>query len=143
MEPMRTMQTNAAFKGLLATVLSTALTVGCGDDRSLNGLQCGGRRCAQGQVCCIDCDGTGACLSPGASCPGLRCLPRDAGSERDAGGNVDGGVGTRCGDTTCEPRSVCCIACDGRGTCGSPGLNCPGYGCFPDAGTSAACTPEG
>src|SRR5262249_2424548 len=35
------------------------------------------------------------------------------------------------------------IACDGRGTCGSPGLNCPGYGCFPDAGRSAACTAEG
>jgi len=114
------------------------------DDNSLTGVQCGTGRCARGQVCCVDCDGTGTCLAPGNSCPGLRCLPRDAGADRGYdGGGADSGTGIRCDDTVCQAGMVCCIACDGRGTCGAPGLVCPATGCGVDAGNPAACTPEG
>jgi endosialidase-like protein len=44
-----------------------------------------------------------------------------------------------CGDTTCAPGQACCIDCDGRGTCGGPGLLCPGTACGTVDGGTLAC----
>jgi hypothetical protein len=95
------------------------------------GISCANTTCAAGQVCCIDCDGRGSCLAPGAVCSGTACSP-------DAGPDAAGGVA--CGTATCGANEVCCIGCDGAGTCGPPGTVCTGISCPPDAGTSA-CAP--
>jgi len=49
-----------------------------------------------------------------------------------------GAGGVSCGALTCAPAQVCCIDCDGTGTCGPPGSVCPGAACpAPDAGAGA------
>src|SRR5262249_8372548 len=104
-------------------------------------------RCGPQQVCCVDCDGTGTCLAPGASCAGFACLSKDAGTDGGSGGDASPDAATEkgilCAGTQCEGGHVCCVDCNGQGTCGPPGFVCPGYGCLPDAGSSTVCTPEG
>lgn len=52
-------------------------------------------------------------------------------------GSTDAGVA--CGQTRCDASQVCCIDCEGHGTCGPSGSACPGYNCpNPDAGTGGA-----
>jgi hypothetical protein len=53
------------------------------------------------------------------------------GDDRPSG--VDGG-GTSCGDTRCARGEVCCIDCDGHGSCGAPGTVCTGTACLSDGG---------
>src|SRR5688572_4528617 len=47
-------------------------------------------------------------------------------------------VGLACGDRRCATGEACCIDCDGRGTCGAPGLVCGGGACGFDGGTTDA-----
>lgn len=65
-----------------------------GTQTDSGGLRCGTKTCATGQVCCLDCDGTGSCVAPGSPCPGLACpQPRDGGADGplgDAGSNPCG-----------------------------------------------------
>jgi hypothetical protein len=49
-------------------------------------------------------------------------------------GGADAAAGTMCGGLTCDRGQVCCIDCDGRGSCGPPGSICTGVACLPDAG---------
>ena len=127
------------FSGCIGLALA-----GCGGDRpapsdggariDAGGIACGSSTCAVGQVCCIDCDGTGLCGPPGTACAGLACPP-DAGT--DAGGGV------ACGATTCGAGQTCCVDCDGSGSCVAPGGACAGPACPPppvDAGSDAGPT---
>jgi hypothetical protein len=43
-----------------------------------------------------------------------------------------------CGDQRCAIGEICCLDCDGRGTCGRPGTACAGTACALDAGAGAA-----
>lgn len=50
-----------------------------------------------------------------------------------------------CAGAACISGQVCCIDCDGKGTCGAPGTRCPGLACAspdasmpPDAGIACA-----
>ena len=72
-----------------------------------------------------------------------------AGGCSSSGGNADSGFDdassdagqVACGDKTCAKGQVCCIDCDGKGSCGAPGTPCPGLACPPlvDGGTGTKC----
>jgi hypothetical protein len=94
------------------------------------GQRCGDKTCTASQVCCIDCDGKGACGSPGTACPGFACPARDAGS------------GPSCGDLRCGPGQTCCGYCPGpTHYCGPVGSDCPQVVSCPDGG--AGCGTQG
>jgi len=111
------------------------------NDGSATGLRCGSKTCDPGQVCCLDCDGTGSCGAPGAACPGFACPPESDAGTGDAGGDAatpDAGAVMSCGSTTCASGKVCCVDCDGTGLCGPPGTACLGAACRPPDGGPAA-----
>jgi hypothetical protein len=56
-----------------------------------------------------------------------------AGCGSGKSGSADAGLA--CGNTQCASGQVCCIDCDGKGTCGAPGTACAGVACLTDGGT--------
>jgi hypothetical protein len=123
----------------VALAWTAVLAVGCGGSGggrtdsggggtdAGSGTVCGGTTCDPGQICCIDCNGSGLCGPPGTACPGDACLPPDSGTSD--GGATDAGAGVVCGATTCTTEQTCCIDCDGSGSCVTPGAPCPGAAC--------------
>jgi hypothetical protein len=76
---------------------------------------CGDTTCEAGQACCVDCDGEGLCVAPGAACPGSACTPDEV---------------LVCGQVECPDQAgSCCIDCDGSSTCIGAGAACPGAAC--------------
>jgi len=115
-----------------AGIVLCALIVSC--SHSQPGITCGTARCAQGQVCCIDCDGRGTCGPPGFACTGTACAAD--------GGAGDSGV-ISCGGSTCAAGTPCCLDCAGRGACVQPGGACTDRACAGDCGKEGApCCPR-
>ncbi|MFN0063113.1 MAG: tail fiber domain-containing protein [Myxococcaceae bacterium] len=42
-----------------------------------------------------------------------------------------------CGNSQCDAGQVCCLDCNGEGTCGAPGIICAGLACTTDGGPDA------
>src|SRR5262249_13266771 len=51
--------------------------------------------------------------------------------------------GVACAGMRCQSGEVCCIDCNGRGSCGAPGFVCAGPSCLPDAGTDGGAGSDG
>lgn len=58
----------------LACIPPDSGTSDAGSTDSGTGVACGTTTCTLAQACCIDCDGSGVCVAPGAPCPGVACM---------------------------------------------------------------------
>ncbi len=80
----------------------------------------GDTSCAQGQVCCVDCDGHGKCGAPGLTCSATACTTVDTSTIKNKP--------IECAQTSCVNKA-CCIDCNGIGSCVSSDGVCGAEGC--------------
>ncbi len=120
----------------ILTCLVLLVSVACGDD---DGVTCGDGMCAEGEVCCGDCDGTPVCISGSdGTCPMIYCDASIADASGDATSTLvdgsitaEGGVCGGSGQACCDPAPG-----DGPNYCNGGLMCCSGVP-YPDEGVCA------